>query len=111
MAVEGFAHARLGARKTSEVDVKISVGNFRGSRNGGNVMTSVDASLAQAENLKIAQQRILELEKEVEVLRAENEELASAGEIIHNRTDELAARISNLEKKKARFKNLHTVRF
>ncbi|MFM6929303.1 MAG: hypothetical protein ACKOX6_12625 [Bdellovibrio sp.] len=102
LAVEGFANARLGGRKKHDVDVKVSVGNFRGSSRTGaaNVMTSVDASLAQAENLKIAQQRILELEKEVEFLRAENEELASAGEIIRTRTDELGIRITSLEKEK-----------
>lgn len=104
VAVDGFANARLGSRRaSSDVDVKVSVGNFRGggSRGAANVMTSVDASLAQAENLKIAQQRILELEKEVEQLRAENEELASAGEIIRTRTDELGVRITSLEKEKA----------
>lgn len=101
IAVEGFANARLGARKKPDVDVKVSVGNFRNARAGAsNVMTSVDASLAQAENFKIAQQRILELEKEVEMLRAENEELASAGEIIRTRTDEFAIRITALEKEK-----------
>ncbi len=100
LAVDGFANARLGARKN--VDVKVSVGNFRGSSRTGaaNVLTSVDASLAQAENLKLAQQRILELERETEHLRAENEELASAGEIIRSRTDDLTVRISSLEKEK-----------
>ncbi|WP_373998966.1 hypothetical protein [Bdellovibrio bacteriovorus] len=101
VAVDGFANARLGARKSADVDVKVSVGNFRGSRGSANVMTSVDASLAQAENLKLAQQRILELEKEVEHLRGDNEELASAGEIIRSRTDELTVRITALEKEKA----------
>ncbi|WP_413585235.1 hypothetical protein [Bdellovibrio sp. HCB274] len=103
LAVSGFANARLGARKSQNVDVKVSVGNFRGSNRAGsaNVMTSVDASLAQAENLKLAQQRILELEKEVEFLRSENEELASAGEIIRTRTDELGVRIVAVEKEKA----------
>jgi hypothetical protein len=102
LAVTGFANARVGGRKQN-VDVKVSVGNFRGSSRTGaaNVMTSVDASLAQAENLKIAQQRILELEREVESLRAENEELASAGEIIRTRTDEFGIRITSLEKEKA----------
>lgn len=101
VAVDGFANARLGVRKAPDVDVKVSIGNFRGNRGGSaNVMTSVDASLAQAENLKLAQQRILELEKEVEGLRAENEELASAGEIIRSRTDDLTVRITELEKEK-----------
>ncbi|QDK46664.1 hypothetical protein DOM22_16635 [Bdellovibrio sp. ZAP7] len=103
LAVSGFANARVGGRKNNDVDVKVSVGNFRGSNRAGsaNVMTSVDASLAQAENLKLAQQRILELEKEVESLRSENEELASAGEIIRARTDELGVRIVAVEKEKA----------
>lgn len=101
VAVDGFANARVGARKNSDVDVKVSVGSFRGSRGAANVMTSVDASLAQAENLKIAQQRILELEKEVEQLRADNEELASAGEIIQSRADDLGIRITALEKEKS----------
>lgn len=103
VAVDGFANARLGVRRSKpDVDVKVSVGNFRGGQRGSaNVMTSVDASLAQAENLKIAQQRILELEREVEHLRAENEELASAGEIIRSRTDELGVRITAVEKEKA----------
>ena len=99
LAVDGFANARLGARKKPDVDVKVSVGQFRGARTG-NVMTSVDASLAQAENLKLAQQRILELENEVENLRADNEELASAGEIIRSRADELSALVTNIEKEK-----------
>lgn len=100
IAVEGFANARLGNRKPQDVDVKVSIGSHRGSRGAGNVMTSVDASLAQAENLKLAQQRILELEKEVEHLRSENEELASAAEIIQTRTNELGVHITVLEKEK-----------
>lgn len=104
VAVDGFANTRSNQRSksSSDFDVKVSVGNFRGSSRAGNanVLTSVDASLAQAENLKLAQQRILELEREVEHLRAENEELASAGEIIRSRTDELTVRISSLEKEK-----------
>ncbi|WP_413558551.1 hypothetical protein [Bdellovibrio sp. HCB209] len=109
LAVSGFANARVGARKNNDVDVKVSVGNFRGSNRAGsaNVMTSVDASLAQAENLKLAQQRILELEREVESLRSENEELASAGEIIRSRTDELGVRIGAIEKERAEDRESH----
>lgn len=99
VAVDGFANARLGPRRT-DVDVKVSIGNFRGGRGAANVMTSVDASLAQSENLKIAQHRILELETEVEKLRAENEELASAGDIISTRADSLGIRISAMEREK-----------
>lgn len=100
LAVEGFANARVSGRRIPEADVKVSVGQFRGGRGSSNVMTSVDASLAQAENLKFAQQRIWDLENEVEQLRGENEELASAGEIIRSRMDDLSVRISKMEKEK-----------
>lgn len=100
VAVEGFAKAARKKNKEADVDVKVSIGNFRGGRGGGHVLTSVDASLLQAENLKLAQQRILELEKENEQLRGENEELASAAEIIRSRTDEFGIRITALEKEK-----------
>lgn len=102
IAVEGFAQAKA-SKKRPPVDVQVSVGDFRGA--GKSVLTSVDASLAQAENLKIAQRRILDLEKEVENLRTENEELASAGEIIRVRTDELESKILHLEKEKSEEKD------
>lgn len=104
VAVEGFANARVGGRAPKNVDVKVSIGSYRGSRSSANVLTSIDASLVQAENLKLAQQRILELEKEVENLRAENEDLASAGEIIRSRADELGICVAALEKEKVEIK-------
>lgn len=97
IAVEGFAQAKA-SKKRPPVDVQVSVGDFRGA--GKSVLTSVDASLAQAENLKIAQRRILDLEREIENLRTENEELSSAGEVIRIRTDELEAKVLHLEKEK-----------
>ncbi len=48
-----------------------------------------EAVLAQSETLRLAQQRILELESEVERLRSENEQLASAGETFRRKSDEL----------------------
>jgi chromosome segregation ATPase len=89
--------------------VKVSVGQLRGSsaRGSGSVFTKIDASLAQADKLKLAQQRLLELENEVEKLREENEELASAGEIIRTRADEYSIRIGSLEKEKAEAEESH----
>lgn len=98
IAVEGFAQARANRKKPS-VDVQVSVGDFRGGASKS-VLTSVDASLAQSENLKIAQRRILDLEKEVESLRTENEELSSAGEIIRIRSEELEVKMLYIEKEK-----------
>lgn len=101
VAVEGFANRQ--PLQQADVAPKISFGSLRESRplvGGGSVYASSDATLAQAESLKLAQQRILELEKEVEKYRQENEELASAGEIIRNRSEELTSRIFSLEKEK-----------
>lgn len=96
IAADGFANRRL---KKVDPQEKVVIGSLRGSR-AGNVMTSMDASLAQAENLKIAQQRILELEGENDRLRQENEEVSSAAEIIRGRLEELGARITSLDREK-----------
>ncbi len=99
VAVEGFANRQPRAKKNLEPTV--SFGSLRGPGPGnGSVYASGDATLVQAESLKIAQQRILELEREVEKYRQENEELASAGEIIRDRSEELTARIFSLEGEK-----------
>lgn len=70
---------------------------------------SIDASLAQAENLRMAQNRILELEKEIERLRQENDEILTASDILRTKSEEYTYRISELEKdaseSKADFKN------
>jgi len=100
IAVEGFANRQ--PRPQAEVAAKISFGTLRPAQGGaaGSVYASADATLLQAESLKMAQQRILELEKEVEKYRQENEELASAGEIISQRSEELTSRIFTLEGEK-----------
>jgi len=75
-----------------EKKVKTSVGSrlpVRPTPSGRGA--SSDAALVQSENLRIAQNRIFELEQETERLRAENEQLAAAGETIRKRSDELFA--------------------
>jgi hypothetical protein len=57
-----------------------------------------DAALAQAENLQIAQSRIHVLEEEIDRLRFDNEELASAGEVFKKKKDELELKIKEMEK-------------
>ncbi len=87
-----------GAAPDIEDKVRASVGRFAGLSSGGRV-SPVDASLAQSENLRLAQQRILDLEQELERLRTENEELAAAGETFRRRADELSSREQILERK------------
>jgi hypothetical protein len=70
--------------------VRASVGRHSAFRSSGPVSTT-EAALAQSENLRIAQTRLLELEQEIERLRLQNEELAAAGETLRRRSDELLA--------------------
>ncbi|MEQ1663853.1 MAG: hypothetical protein ABL927_00595 [Bdellovibrionales bacterium] len=75
-------------------EVKVSVGGkipIRMNTSGMNRTFGSDAALIQSENLRVAQQRIFELEQEIERLRTENEQLAAAGETIRKRADELLA--------------------
>lgn len=64
-----------------------------------NVKTAgvADVKLAQSENLRFAQEKILDLESEVERLRRENEALAAAGETLRRRADELLSKSESLE--------------
>lgn len=70
---------------------------------------SIDASLAQAENLRMAQNRILDLEKEIERLRQENDEILTASEIMRSKAEEYHVRVTEVEKQmgenKIDFKN------
>jgi hypothetical protein len=70
--------------------VRASVGRFGAFRSSGPA-SATEAALAQSESLRIAQQRLLEFEQEIERLRLQNEELAAAGETLRRRTDELTA--------------------
>lgn len=78
---------------------KVSIGIGRSHTFGAGPLSSVGLALAQSENLKIAQNRILDLEKEVERLRKDNEQLAAAGETFKRRGDELVAENEQLIQK------------
>jgi hypothetical protein len=58
-----------------------------------------DSKLAIAENLKLAQSKIEDLERLNEKLSVENEELASAAETFRNRVDDLLIKIDHVQKK------------
>ncbi len=75
-------------------EIKISFGAARTNVKG----TPYDAQLVQAENLKLAQARIIELEKELEKMRKENELLSSAGELSKQKVDELVVKVQTHEK-------------
>lgn len=56
-----------------------------------------DLALAQAENLRVAQDKILALEEEVQRLRGENEEIRAAAVVIKDKADEFEAQIDRLK--------------
>lgn len=70
--------------------VRASVGRFNPMRSSA-APNSTEAALAQSESLRIAQQRLLEFEQEIERLRIQNEELGAAAETLRRRADELLA--------------------
>ena len=95
---ETTANSEQAAPAPSSQTVRSTVGRAAPMRTG--VFASpTEAALATSENLRIAQNRILELEQELERLRVENEQLAAAGETLRRRGDEAASKVTRLEEK------------
>ncbi len=92
VAVAGFSQR---ASEDYGDKVKVSVGQMRGNAfsSGYAAWGSADSNLAQAENLRIAQDKILDLERENEKLRSQNEELIAASEIVKERADLLTSQL------------------
>lgn len=95
VAVTGF-HVK--SHEAADSNIKVAIGSHARS----NVMSSwggsAEVNLGQAEHLKMAQEKILELERENEKLRRQNEELYSASEIIKERSDLVTAQVSEFKK-------------
>lgn len=92
VAVNGFA---LRESENYEDKVKVSVGQVRGPSysSGYNSWGNTDSNLVQAEKLRIAQEKILDLEKENEKLRYQNNELIAAAGIVKERAEILTSQI------------------
>lgn len=89
-----------GARSRKQPHDRGTQGAYKPTR-PAQVYTNLDASLAQAETLKIAQNRIKELEGEIDRLRQENDDLTSAGDIVTKKLEEVQIRAQRLEKEKS----------
>ncbi len=61
-------------------------------------MVNVEASLKQSEYLRVAQKRITELEKNLDTLRSENEQLSTAAIILQKKYETAVSKIENIEK-------------
>lgn len=100
IAVEG-ARSRPPALPTSiPAPERSQITSAKAATRPGQVYIAPDASLAQAETLRLAQERIKELEVEVDRLRQDNDDLASAGEIITQKMEDLQGRAMRVEKEK-----------
>lgn len=89
-------------RITSPIaEAKSAVGRIAPIRASG-FNSATEAALATSENLRIAQNRILELEQELGRLRTDNEQLAAAGETLRRRADELQVQATGLDEKMKR---------
>ncbi len=108
VAVMGFQVREL---ENHDDKVKVAIGQNRSAYSSGYAAWGggSDSNLGQAENLRIAQEKILDLEKENEKLRNQNEELMSASDIIKERSDLLTAQVheykSDKENLEESFKN------
>ena len=91
VAVAGYQYRNNGDDYIGE---KVSVGQNRSGYAVWNSGGSAESNLAQADNLRIAQEKIIELESENEKLRLQNEELMAASEIIKERSDLLSSQLS-----------------
>lgn len=74
-----------------DVSVKTSVGRYA-VRKGSSVQAGSEAQLLQVENLRVAQQKILDLEDELARLRQENEEVVAAAESLRKENEDLSSR-------------------
>lgn len=98
VAVAGF---QIKSEPNYEDKVKVSVGQSRPTAYSPGYAawgSNPDSNLAQADNLRMAQDKILDLERENEQLRQQNEELISASEIIKERSDLLTAQVSEFKR-------------
>ena len=97
VAVTGF-HQRK--NEDYQDKVRVSVGQNKSAHSTGYAAwggSNVDVNLAQAENLRIAQEKIIQLERENEKIRLQNEELISASEIIKERSDLISSQLMQLK--------------
>jgi hypothetical protein len=94
VAVAGYQYRNNGDDFVGE---KVSVGQNRSGYAVWNSGGSAESNLAQADNLRIAQEKIIELESENEKLRLQNEELMAASEIIKERSDLLSSQLSEFK--------------
>ncbi len=79
-------------------NVKVSVGQSRSAFSSGYASWgNSDSQLAQADNLRIAQEKILEIENENEKLRMQTEELIAASEIVKERADLLTSQVQEFK--------------
>jgi hypothetical protein len=69
--------------------------------------TSFEENISKSEHLRLAQDKILELEDEIERLRVENEQLAASNQAMKGESDELVGKLVLLEKRQREMQGSH----
>ena len=83
----------------NEINKSFSRRPVNGRESSMAVSSPHEMSLVQSENLRVAQQRILDLEEEISRLRLENEELAAAADTLRKLVEELKGQLERLQTK------------
>jgi chromosome segregation ATPase len=83
--------------KVVDLDGPIHLNSTRTVR--PNHLSPSEAAVIESDSLRVAQNRILELEKEIDRLRMENFELAQAGKTLQRKADEMISRVETAENK------------
>ncbi len=91
LAVTGF---HIKPDESIEGKVKVSVGQQGRTTGFASWGGGIESNLSQAENLRMAQEKILALENENEKTRRQNEELIAATEILKERSDLMTAQLT-----------------
>jgi DNA repair exonuclease SbcCD ATPase subunit len=102
-AKPNHAAARANPEPDSDPEVKTSFGIAKAATPRSSASPShshLDQHLQQAENLSLAQKRILELERQLDEVRAENDQLNSSLDVARSRLEEATKKLNTYEKNK-----------
>lgn len=69
--------------------------------------TSFEENISKSEHLRLAQDKILELEDEIERLRVENEQLSASNQAMKSESDEMVGKLVLLERRQREMQGSH----
>lgn len=103
--IESFATVVATKKQSKETVKEESQVSFNKSKSSRSYITkdfpqnSNEMSLVQSENLRVAQQKIIDVENEISRLRLENDELAAAADTLRKMVEDLKGQVERLQNK------------